>query len=159
MTVGTRTEVGRFIAGRSYSPATQFKAGEHAALATEIQPGQRLSPATEFKPGMDAHNRLPVGSVRVRRETHTGLDRAWVKTAEPNVWRKRAVLTWEAEHGPVARGLVIHHCDRDSLNDAPTNLQALTRKEHTDEHRGELEAARARNGANFAHEREIARVA
>jgi len=159
MTAGTRTEVGRFIVGRSYSPATQFKAGEHAAPATEIQPGQRLSPATEFKPGMDAHNRLPVGSVSVRRETHTGLDRAWVKTAEPNVWRKRAVLVWEAEHGPVARGLVIHHRDRDSLNDAPTNLQALTRKEHTDEHRGELESARARNGANFAHEREIARVA
>lgn len=115
--------------------------------------------ATEFAPGQAAHNHLPVGSVRVRRETHTGLDRAWVKTAEPNVWRKRAVLAWEAEHGPVARGLVIHHRDRDSLNDAPANLQALTRKEHADEHRGELEAARALNGANFAHEREIARVA
>lgn len=155
----TRTEAGRFMAGKSYSPATQFKPGQHPAPATEIQPGQRLSPATEFKPGMDAYNRLPVGAVRVRRETHTGLDRAWVKTAEPNVWRKRAVLVWEAEHGPVARGLVIHHRDRDSLNDAPTNLQALTRKEHTDEHRGELEAARARNGANFAHERERGQVA
>lgn len=158
MIAAIRTEAGRFIAGRSYSPTTQFKPGQHSAPATEIQPGQRLSPATEFKPGMDAHNRLPVGAVRVRRETHTGLDRAWVKTAEPNVWRKRAVLIWEAEHGPVARGLVIHHRDRDSLNDAPANLQALTRKEHAAEHRSELEAARVRNGANFAHEREIARV-
>ena len=59
---------------------------------------------------------------------------------------------------PVARGLVIHHCDRDSLNDAPTNFQALTRKEHAAGYRCELEAARARNGANFAHEREIARA-
>ena len=75
----TRTEAGRFMAGRSYSPATQFKPGQHSAPATEIQPGQRLSPATEFKPGMDAHNRLPVGAVRVRRETHTGRVRAWVK--------------------------------------------------------------------------------
>ena len=59
---------------------------------------------------------------------------------------------------PVARGLVIHHRDRDSLNDAPTNFQALTRKEHAAEYRGELEAAGARKGTNFAHEREIARV-
>lgn len=150
----TRTEAGRFMSGKSYSPATQFKPGQHPAPATEIQPGQRLSPATEFKPGMDAHNRLPVGAVRVRRETHTGLDCAWVKTAEPNVWRKRAVIVWEAEHGPVARGLGIHHRDRDSLNDALANLHALTRKEHADEHRGELEAARVRNGTNFTHEHE-----
>nr|WP_257626544.1 HNH endonuclease signature motif containing protein [Janthinobacterium sp. NKUCC06_STL] len=96
--------------------------------------------------------------MRVRRETHTGLDRAWGKTAEPNVWRKWAVLVWEAEHGPVAPGLVIHHRDRDRLNGAPANLQALTRTEHADEHCGELEAARARNGANLAHEREVRMV-
>ena len=59
---------------------------------------------------------------------------------------------------PVARGLVIYHRDRDSLNDAPTNFQALTRKEHAAENCGELESARARNGANFAHEREIVRA-
>lgn len=52
---------------------------QHPAPTTEILPGQRLSPATAFKPGMDAHNRLPVGAVRVRRETHTGRVRAWVK--------------------------------------------------------------------------------
>ena len=159
MTQTQRAAAGRFLPGTNYSPATEFKPGEHAAPATEIRPGQRLSPATEFKPGIEAHNRLAVGSVRVRRETHTGLDRAWVKTAEPNVWRKRAVVVWESEHGPVPLGLVIHHRDRDSLNDSPTNLLALTRKEHTDEHRGELEAARALNGASFTHEREIVRAA
>lgn len=84
----------------------------------------------------------------------TGLDRAWVKTAEPNVRRKRAVLVWEAEHGPVARCLVIQHRERDSLNDAPANLQALARKEHAEEHRGKLEAARALNGAIFTRQRE-----
>lgn len=57
------------------------------------------------------------------------------------------MLVCEAKHGPVVRGLVIHYRDRDSLNDAPTNFQALTRKEHAAECRGELEAARARNGA------------
>jgi hypothetical protein len=158
-TAATRGGDGRFKSGASYSPATQFKRGEHATPATEIKPGQHLSVATEFRPGQDAHNRLPVGAVTVRRETHTGLDRAWVKTAEPNVWRKRAVVVWEAANGPVPRGSVVHHRDRDSLNDAIENLQALTRKEHADEHRGELEAARAAAGANFMNKREIARVA
>lgn len=134
-----RCQEGRFLPGHNYSPKTQFKKGVHAA------------PATEFKAGQDAHNRLPVGSVRVRRETHTGLDRAWVKTVEPNVWRKRAVVVWEAAHGPVPRGSVVHHRDRDSLNDDIDNLQAMTRKQHADEHRGELLAARA----CFASENQI----
>lgn len=150
---------GRFVPGTSYSPHTQFKPGQHVAPATEIKAGQRLSPATEFTPGQEAHNRLPVGAVTIRCETHTGLDRAWIKTAEPNVWRKRAVVVWEAVNGEVPRGSVVHHRDRDSLHDAIENLQALTRKEHADEHRAELQAARAAAGANFARERQIARVA
>jgi hypothetical protein len=141
---------GRFVAGRSYSPQTQFKPGMRVAPATEFKPGEHRSAATEFKPGQDAHNHLPVGSVRVRRETHTGLDRAWVKTAEPNEWRKRAVVVWESLHGPVPRGSVVHHRDRNSLNDEPANLQAMTRKEHADEHRGELVAAREGRAARRA---------
>lgn len=140
-----RTDAGRFVPGQSYSPATQFRRGHRVAPATEFKPGERRSVATEFTAGQAAHNHLPVGSVSVRRETHTGLDRAWVKTEEPNVWRKRAVVVWEALHGRVARGSVVHHCDRNSLNDDPENLKALTRKEHADEHRGELLAARAFN--------------
>lgn len=138
-----RCEEGRFLHGHSYSPSTQFKKGVHAA------------PATEFKAGQAPHNHLPVASVRVRRETHTGLNRAWVKTAEPDVWRKRAVVVWEAAHGSVARGSVVHHRNRDSLNDDIDNLQAMTRRQHADEHRDELLAARA----CFAHERQIAGVA
>lgn len=105
---------------------------------------------TQFKPGANAHNALPVGSVTIRVEATTGRDRAWVKIAEPNVWRQRAVVAWEAVHGPVPRGLVIHHRDRDSLNDVPDNLQALTRKQHADEHRAELLAARS-----VTHERQF----
>jgi len=151
-----RTVNGRFMPSTSYSPATQFKRSVHAAPATEICPGQHLSRDTEFKPGQDAHNRLPVGSVRIRRETHTGLERAWIKTAEPNIWCKRAVIVWEAENGKVPQGSVVHHRDRDSFNDAIDNLQVLSRKEHAAEHRGELETARA--AAHFAHELETARV-
>lgn len=123
-------DTGRFIAGTHYSPATQFKAG------------QRPSPATEFQPGQEAHNRLPIGTVRVRRETNTGLLRAWIKVAEPNAWQKRAVLVWEKANGPLKRGLVVHHRDHDSLNDEISNLAALTRKQHAQEHRNDLHAWR-----------------
>ena len=135
---------GRFAPGHRHSPRTEVKPGERLSPATEFKPGERPSVATEFKPGNPAHNKLPVGSVRVRKETHTGLLRAWVKTAEPNVWRKRAVIVWEAIHGHLPNGSVVHHVDRDSLNDDPGNLQGLTRKEHTAEHRTEIAVGAAR---------------
>lgn len=118
---------GRFLPGNVYSPATRFA------------PGHTLGVRTRFKPGQAAHNKLPIGAVRVRREANTGLLRAWVKTAEPNVWRKRAVVVWESESGRrLPRGSVVHHRDRNSLNDDPSNLVALSRSEHTAEHRAEL---------------------
>lgn len=158
--LGLRDESGRFVAGRSYSPSTQFKPGARAAIDTEFKPGERPSIATEFRAGQAAHNRLPVGSVKVRRETHTGLFRAWVKTTEPNVWQKRAVVVWISENGPVPKGKVIHHRDRDSLNDDPSNLEALTKSEHAEEHRSELLAWRhSEDALNFGHENEYARVA
>lgn len=111
----------------------RFMPGERPSPATEIQPGQRLSPATEFKKGERAHNKLPVGTVRIR--TFRGVQRAWVKVAEPNKWRERAKVVWEEHNGrPVPRGYTIHHRDRDPLNDAPENLQALTRADHAKEH-------------------------
>lgn len=118
----------------------RFVPGQRTSPETEIQPGQRLSPATEFKPGQPAHNRLPVGSVTVR--TFRGVQRAFVKVGEPSKWRERAKVVWEREHGRrVPRGHVIHHKDRDPLNDAPENLVALTRSEHAREHAEEAKAA------------------
>lgn len=139
---------GRFLPGRSYSPTTQFKPGEHAAPATEIKPGERRSPATQFKPGQAARNKLPLGSVTERSDPN-GRTRAWVKVAEPNVWKLRAVVAWEAINGPLPLGKVVHHRDHNSLNDDPANLVALTRAEHIAEHQLELataavEAAKAR---------------
>ncbi len=103
--------------------------------------GIHLSPASEFKRGQVAINHAEVGSVRIRDDKN-GRPRAFVKTAEPNQWTLRAVLTWEAINGPVPRGKVVHHKDRDSLNDDADNLDALTRAEHLAEHRDDLEAAK-----------------
>lgn len=109
--------------------------------------GMHLSPASEFKPGMRPANWRPIGTVKIR--THKGdLPRAWVKVANPNIWRLRAVVVWEATHGPLPAGRVVHHRDRDQLNDAPENLQALTRSAHNQEHSAELTASRRRARAD-----------
>lgn len=113
--------------------------------AGRIAPGERHSQSTEFKRGQLARNKLPAGAVRERRETNTGLMRAWVKVAEPNVWQKRAIVVWESVHGPLPQGQVVHHRDRNSLNDEPDNLVALTMTAHQAEH--ELEMAEARVAA------------
>lgn len=51
-------------------------------------------------------NRLPLGSLRLRRHRDDSL-RAWVKVAEPNVWRPRAVVVWELAHGPLPVGHIV----------------------------------------------------
>lgn len=100
--------------------------------------GTHFSPDTEFKPGRVAENRVPVGTVTIRRHHNEKNERAWIKVAEPNDWKMRSVHVWEELNGPVPAGCVIHHRDRNSLNDAPNNLQCMTRAEHIEEHRNDL---------------------
>ena len=119
--------------------AGRFRASHRHSRATEIVRGQRLSPATEFKPGQPAHNKLPVGSVTIRMRN--GAARAFVKIAEPSKWRERALVVFEAAHGPVPKGRVVHHRDRNPMNDDLENLVALTRAEHALEHAAEVQAA------------------
>ena len=101
-----------------------------------IPKGERRARATEFAPGQRPQNVCPVGTVRLR--THRGVVRAWVKVAEPNVWRLRAVVNWEQANGPLPSGRLVHHKNRDALDDHPSNLEALTRAEHLNEHRGDF---------------------
>ena len=53
------------------------------------------------------------------------------------------MVVWEATHGPLPRGQLVHHKDRNPLNDDPTNLEAMTRGEHRKEHQNELQAGKA----------------
>lgn len=106
-----------------------------------IPKGERRGRSTEFKKGVRSSTWQPVGTVRHR--THRGVVRAWVKVAEPNVWRLRAVVTWEAAHGPLpSSGYVVHHRNRNALDDRLENLQELTRAQHLSEHRQEIRARR-----------------
>lgn len=104
--------------------------------------GTHFSPSTEFKAGRRGENWLPVGSV-TERVDKGGNTRAHVKIAEPNKWRERAIVVWENFHGMrLPKGSVVHHKDRNPLNDAISNLQALTRAEHISVHREDLQEAK-----------------
>lgn len=103
---------------------------------------RRNSQQTEFKKGCNSEKALLLGTERVRqRRNRLDQPRVWVKVAE-HEWKLRAVLVWEREHGLLPKGIVVHHRDRNSLNDVPENLVALTRAEHIVEHRAEYEEKR-----------------
>ncbi len=102
-----------------------------------------LSPASEFKKGRVSEKTMPIGSVTFRKDKR-GTVRAWVKIANPKTWELRAVVVWKAKFGNVPKGCVIHHIDRDALNDDINNLSCMTRAAHLDEHRKEHIAAKSK---------------
>lgn len=116
-------------------PANAFSPG-HSTWNDGLK-GLHLSPATEFKKGRQSSTKAPVGDVRIRTDK-AGRPRAWVKTGEPNHWRPRAQIVWESHHGAIPRGHLVHHEDRDTLNDEIGNLFAVSRRDHLLEHQIEL---------------------
>jgi len=118
----------------------QFEAGQ--APWNKGMKGLQLSPATQWKKGCESNRKLPLGSITIRHRKREKHPRAWVKIAEPNVWRERAKIVWTAAHGDIPAGHVIHHRDRNPLNDAIENLQAMTRADHAREHERDLREAK-----------------
>jgi len=110
--------------------------------------GIHMSPETEFKKGSVSANKLPVGSVTIRTRKRDNRQRAWVKIAEPSVWRPRALVVWEEHNGPIPKGHVIHKIDDDPLNDDVGNLSMLTRAEHMKLHRYEFPDFEEKRRAN-----------
>ena len=128
--VSQRANKGSFRAGQI--PWNKDLKGWHA--------GGR-SQDTQFKKGQLGINHLPVGSVRIRRDKGIGQKRAYVKIGEPNKWKLRAVILWESSGRTIPKGLVLHHCDHNSLNDVLDNLSTLTRAGHLKAHESELRVA------------------
>jgi hypothetical protein len=133
---------------RSHLIGNQFRKGLRPSNAFPIghPPWNKgkyvhLSPATEFKSGPRPELRAPAGTVSIRIDKNDK-PRAFVKVSDPNIWKLRAVIVWESVHGPLPKGLLVHHCDRDTLNDSADNLESKTRAQHLMEHRHELEEAR-----------------
>lgn len=103
--------------------------------------GIRLSPKTEFKQGSKPPNYCHVGTIRIRKSKN-GVKRAWVKTKDPNVWKLRCLSVWEKHYGKLPRGLLIHHIDKNPLNDEISNLAAISRAVHLKIHKPDFEDKR-----------------
>lgn len=117
-----------------------FKPGH--VPANKGKKGIRVSPETEFKPGNIPPNTVPVGTC-IERDQHNGSGRkqAYIKIAEPNKWKARALIVWEEHHGQLPEGMLLYHKDSDSLNDDIDNLEAITRAENLARMRANLNPA------------------
>jgi hypothetical protein len=129
----------KFAAGNKPNRSS-FKSGNRPWNAGKK--GIHLSSASEFKLGRQSAAKVPIGTTRIRTTKREGVGRAYIKTAEPNIWKLRAVVVWESTNGTLPKGKLIHHKDRNPLNDAIDNLQCLTRTEHAIEHQHDLHEQR-----------------
>jgi hypothetical protein len=107
--------------------------------------GVHLSRSSEFKKGQRGIHYVPVGTVRVRVDK-SGKHRRWIKTSDAGKrqfqWTIYATWLWEQKHGKIPAGLLIHHLDGDSMNDALSNYALVTRARHIEIHRNDLLAAK-----------------
>ena len=78
-----------------------------------------------FKKGNIPQTHKPVGTEFLRGDGYW-----WVKIAEPNTWRQKHVLIWEAAHGKRPAGHNIIFLDGDRNNLALENLRLVTKAEH-----------------------------
>jgi len=90
-----------------------------------INKGERRSPGTEFKKGQLPHNHLPVGTELVKSDGYI-----WRKIADPNKWRQKHVLVWEAANGPRPKGCVLIFADGDNLNTSLDNLLLISKAQN-----------------------------
>jgi hypothetical protein len=79
---------------------------------------------TQFKEGNRPHNYKPVGTVRV-----TADDYVEIKVADPNKWKGKHIIVWEASNGAVPKGSVVIFGDGNRLNFDPDNLIHVSRKQ------------------------------
>lgn len=79
-----------------------------------------------FRKGEQSINHKPIGSERIDAKDGYVL----IKTEEPNVYRLKHRVVWEAAHGPVPQGHVLTFIDGDKLNLDISNLRLITKGEN-----------------------------
>ncbi|MPM21480.1 hypothetical protein SDC9_67924 [bioreactor metagenome] len=77
---------------------------------------------TQFKKGHMPKNWKPIGSETVRSDGYV-----WVKVEEPNKWREKHRLIWEAANGAVPKDHVLLFADGNALNITLENLILISR--------------------------------
>lgn len=78
-----------------------------------------------FEKGHMPQTHKPVGTESLRSDGYW-----WVKVAEPNKWREKHVLVWEAAHGKRPRGHIITFLDGNRSNFDLSNLELITMGEN-----------------------------
>jgi hypothetical protein len=109
----------RILTGRT----GQFQPGvpSWSAGTKGLLPGS----ATSFKKGNRPPNYCPLGAERLTsRDLYVK-----VKVGEPNRWRFKHLLVWEAHHGPVPRGHAVIFLDGNRSNVTIENLELISRRE------------------------------
>lgn len=107
-----------------------------------------------FVKGHSQTVKYPIGTKTVRIDKN-GKSRIWIKVQDnnnPYDWMLFAIAVWEDYNGSVPEGYIVHHKDRNTLNDDITNLELMTRAEHLMEHRYEYEEKR-KEAAAKSHKR------
>ncbi len=105
----------------------------HSGRTGRFAPGHIPSPkarpkgpnSTSFKKGSKPYNWLPVGSERINTEGYRD-----VKIAEPNVWKQKHRINWEAVHSELKPSITLRFIDGDKLNCEVSNLAAAPRDVH-----------------------------
>ena len=107
---------------KGYAP---FNKGRKQAEYTSPE-GIERSKKTRFQPGHVPKQHLPVGSERIHRVKD---DLIYVKIAEPNVWKNKAVWIWEqANKKECPKGSVVTFLDGNRRNFDIKNLYCVKRK-------------------------------
>lgn len=100
----------------------QFKAGD--VPFNKGKKGMNGWSSTQYKKGDRIYNQMPIGTEKVRGDGYI-----WVKIADPNKWKQKNQIVWEAEHGSIPKGYVLVFADGDRLNVCLDNLLLVSRNE------------------------------
>lgn len=92
--------------------------------------GIHLSKDTEFKKGMKSLRWKPIGTKALRKYGKIN-KRLFIKINEPNIWIDYAKFVWIKNNGNIPKGFVLHHIDKNPLNNNIENLVLLTRSGHS----------------------------
>lgn len=116
---------------RSYLRNHKLKTGFDSQFKKGHVPdnkGKKMSPEvyakcapSMFKKGNVPFGKLPVGTEMVKSDGYL-----WVKIAEPNKWKQKHRLLWEAEHGPIPKGHKLIFADQNRMNVSLDNLVLVT---------------------------------
>ena len=67
--------------------------------------------------------------------TGQGIRRGYYFVRIVTGWASHARAVWTQAHGPIPKGVLVHHEDEDSFNDSLDNLRGMTRPQHMRLHR------------------------